>query len=391
MKISDSLINILAKSFYKNENAVTKESITKLDNSRNTDVFIYKDTIYNSDSTSYENSVFYSSANGEMQKNYDEETVSDSSENYLVSDSFTSSLGISDTGKVTFRVHSSSYVIDPADLKLTCGLAGNIKLVSNNYSGLDDNDWVTLRIGECKKTASEVTLEQLAKAHTGGKFDVKLDTGKEVTKTVTETNDISQGLDFSSAGKVLTEDGREIAFDVKVSMSQKFCDTFSITSDTKIIYDPLVINMGKDLTEMSDKHFYFDIDSDGKADVLSLLKEGSGYLAYDKNGDGIINDGSELFGTKSGDGFADLASYDTDGNGWIDENDDIFGKLAVWLKDDSGKDTLVSLKDAGVGAIFTGSAKTEYNAGEDAVIRRAGIYLNEDGTAGTVSHIDYSV
>ena len=44
------------------------------------------------------------------------------------------------------------------------------------------------------------------------------------------------------------------------------------------------------------------------------MLNGSGYLALDKNGDGTINDGSELFGTRNGDGFADLAQYDEDGN-----------------------------------------------------------------------------
>ena len=61
----------------------------------------------------------------------------------------------------------------------------------------------------------------------------------------------------------------------------------------------------------------------------------------DRNGDGKINDGSELFGTKSGDGFKDLASYDADGNGWIDENDAIFSQLKIWTKDEDGKDKLI--------------------------------------------------
>ena len=77
----------------------------------------------------------------------------------------------------------------------------------------------------------------------------------------------------------------------------------------------------------------FDIDADGEEESISYLQGGSGYLALDKNGDGVINDGSELFGTKSGDGFADLAEYDADGNGWIDENDPIFDKLLIWAKD----------------------------------------------------------
>lgn len=42
-------------------------------------------------------------------------------------------------------------------------------------------------------------------------------------------------------------------------------------------------------------------------------------LSLDQNGNGEIDNGTELFGTKSGDGFADLARYDLDYNGWIDE------------------------------------------------------------------------
>ena len=81
-------------------------------------------------------------------------------------------------------------------------------------------------------------------------------------------------------------------------------------------------------TELSDQTFYFDLDADGEEEEISMLK-GSGYLALDKNEDGIINDGSELFGTGNGDGFADLARYDEDGNGWIDENDSILSLIHI--------------------------------------------------------------
>ncbi|MFQ8776527.1 MAG: hypothetical protein ACLR78_02345 [Roseburia sp.] len=74
--------------------------------------------------------------------------------------------------------------------------------------------------------------------------------------------------------------------------------------------DPLVINLDSNIANVSDQKFYFDIDADGSDDSISMLNSGSGYLALDRNGDGIINDGSELFGTQSGNGFADLAAYD---------------------------------------------------------------------------------
>ena len=82
-----------------------------------------------------------------------------------------------------------------------------------------------------------------------------------------------------------------------------------------------------------------------------LREKAQVFLALDKNGDGRMNDGSELFGTASGDGFKDLAAYDEDGNGWIDENDSIYSQLKIWTKDENGKDHLIDLKDADVGAI----------------------------------------
>ena len=143
--------------------------------------------------------------------------------------------------------------------------------------------------------------------------------------------------------------------------------------------------------------FLFDLDADGKEEEVSFAGRGSGFLALDKNGDGKINDGSELFGTKSGDGFGDLAAYDEDGNGWIDEADSVFKDLKVWTKDENGKDVLMNLKDADVGAIYLGSAQTEFSLNNQAtqqtngIIRKTGVYLKESGGVGTVQHVDLAV
>ena len=123
------------------------------------------------------------------------------------------------------------------------------------------------------------------------------------------------------------------------------------------------------------------------------MKSGSGFLVLDKNGDGRINDGSELFGPQSGSGFGELRAYDTDGNGWIDENDAIFDKLLVWSRDASGKDQLYKLKDLGIGAIYLGDTKTEFSmkgAGNttQGVMRSTSFFLRENGSTGTVHHID---
>lgn len=212
---------------------------------------------------------------------------------------------------------------------------------------------------------------------------------------------------FESQGMVKTADGREISFGVTVEMTRAFCERYeSLVQEQQICTDPLVINLDGNTAGLTDMKFMFDINSDGKEEEVSFLEKGSGFLALDRNGDGVINNGSELFGTKSGDGFADLAAYDEDGNGWIDEADSIFKDLRIWMKDEDGKDVLIGLSAADVGAIYLDSANTEFSlkkvdyksldaggldVSTNGVIRRTGVYLKESGGVGTVQHVDLAL
>lgn len=206
-----------------------------------------------------------------------------------------------------------------------------------------------------------------------------------------------ESTSFSATGIVKTADGREINFGIDLEMSRGFAGSFLESSTEEVILtDPLVINLESGTASVADQKFFFDLDADGDKEEISSLGQGSGFLAFDKNEDGEINDGSELFGTKSGDGFADLSKYDEDGNGWIDENDGIFKKLKVWTKDAEGKDKLLDLKSADVGAIYLGSANTQFHLNDtanktDAVIQKTGVFLRESGTVGTVQHLDLAV
>lgn len=207
----------------------------------------------------------------------------------------------------------------------------------------------------------------------------------------TEREDTS----FSTVGTVRTADGREINFNVNVGMSREFQEYYreDLELASFTMCDPLVINLDTDVAALDDQTFYFDIDADGEMDEISGLGSGSGYLALDKNGDGVINDGSELFGTSSGNGFADLAEYDDDGNGWIDEGDAIWDKLQIWCKDENGQDKLYKLSEKGVGAICLQNAATDFTLkGSDGqtkgAIRNSGVFLYENGNVGTIQHVD---
>lgn len=203
---------------------------------------------------------------------------------------------------------------------------------------------------------------------------------------------------FSTVGIAKTEDGREINFNIDVEMSRGFQAKFDAEWQEDVVFtDPLVINLEGNSADLSDQKFLFDIDGDGNKESISRLQKGSGYLAYDKNGNGIIDDGNELFGAKTGNGFAELAEYDADGNGWIDENDPIFDKLKIWTQDDSGNTKLVGLADADVGAIYLGSVSTDFTLQNNETgdvngqVRRTGFYLKESGGSGTVQHVDVAV
>lgn len=217
------------------------------------------------------------------------------------------------------------------------------------------------------------------------------------TRETTETFSESENTGFSSTGKVLTADGRTLGFTLDLCMSRDFsCSRKTLTSGTAVLRDPLVINFDGRAAELEGTRFEFDLDADGKVEAIPGLSGASGYLAIDRNGDGCVNNGSELFGTCSGDGFADLAALDSDGNRWLDEADAAYDTLRVWQRDERGQSTLSSLRERGVGALYLGSSETPFALKDDdnrllGQVRASGIYLNEDGSAGTLQQIDLAV
>ena len=205
----------------------------------------------------------------------------------------------------------------------------------------------------------------------------------------------SEATSFSTTGIVRCADGREIEFGLNMIMSREFQAVYeeSHTQITQIFTDPLVINLDGHIAELSDQTFIFDIDADGEKDIIAMLSPRSGYLAWDKNADGIINDGSELFGTQSGNGFWDLALHDLDGNGWIDEADEIWKQLLIWIMEADGSSALYSLEEKGVGAIYLGHLPTQFTLTDEAnaakgMISHSGLFLYESGAVGSIQQVD---
>lgn len=206
----------------------------------------------------------------------------------------------------------------------------------------------------------------------------------------------AEALSFETTATVKT-DNRSIELNLKVSLSRSFMEQTKIVYESaqekqNALVDPLIIEFNGSFPTLSSKTFSFDIDSDGTKDQISLLGDTSAFLALDKNGSGAIENGDELFGAKSGNGFEELREYDDDKNGWIDENDPIFNKLRVWHKTEN-KDELIAIGEVGIGAIYLGDIATRFEMKDSSnalmgVMRQSSFFLFENGNGGMISQID---
>ena len=219
--------------------------------------------------------------------------------------------------------------------------------------------------------------------------------GWGLTYTSTETYVETEQTSFEASGTV-TANGTNYAFSLSLDMDRSFTQTESTNIRAgDALKDPLVVNLGAGPATLSGQKMKFDIDVDGTEEDVPLLGDQSGYLALDKNGNGTIDNGSELFGPATGNGYGELAAYDEDHNGWIDEGDSVYARLGVWSKG-TETETLRTLKDLDIGALYTGATQTPFelkNAQNEteAKIMETSLYLREDGSAGTTQRMDVAV
>ena len=241
------------------------------------------------------------------------------------------------------------------------------------------------------------TSAQLQSAAAGnGNWGVEYDY-REVREEVEATR-------FSAQGTIRTADGKEISFTLELEMTRYYREETNVSlraGNAAVRKDPLVVNFdgtAAQLSGLADQRFRFDLDGNGTAEDLPLFASGSGYLAFDRNGNGKIDSGKELFGPGTGNGFGELARLDGDGNGngWIDENDAAFQQLSVWTPAAAGDGSLRSLAELGIGALGLARVATPFALrGSDnadlGVVKESGVYLTESGQAGTLQEIDLTM
>ncbi len=159
--------------------------------------------------------------------------------------------------------------------------------------------------------------------------------------------------------------------------------------------DPLVLDLdgdGIELTGIADGR-RFDLDGDGRPDQTAFVTGNDGALALDRNGNGLIDDGRELFGDQHGaaNGFAELATFDRNGDGAIDPRDAVFADLRV-LGDFDGDGIVApsevrTLADLDIVGILLETEEVDETAAGDNRLVQRGTFIRSDGTTGLAADV----
>jgi len=165
--------------------------------------------------------------------------------------------------------------------------------------------------------------------------------------------------------------------------------------------DPLVLDLDGDGIETvsANSGITFDFNGDGLKTGTGWLNGDDGFLVLDRNDNGTIDNGSELFGvdtvksdgTLAKDGFDALRDLDSNGDGVFDAYDMLFEQVRVWQdKNQDGisqADELKSLTELGVSAIHLDSnSSNKLDNGNR--ISATGTIEFADGSTGTAANLD---
>lgn len=200
------------------------------------------------------------------------------------------------------------------------------------------------------------------------------------------TTDLQDAIREAGGGDVAAEDmavsveGGVMKLEVKVKVRAA-------------LQDPLVLDLDGDGIDLksADEGVAFDITGDGRKEQTAFVQGDDALLYMDQNGNGLADNGRELFGDQEGDahGFAELAKHDSNRDGVIDRNDAAYTRLRLWqdLNGDGVNQRQESrtLEEAGVDSI---SVDHDYDGREDGSgnrIAETGRFTRTDGSVGLMA------
>jgi hypothetical protein len=219
----------------------------------------------------------------------------------------------------------------------------------------------------------------------GGGRDIAWQGG---TRTAAMTR-AAHSIEYSFDVSITDQSGRTVTVPYKVTFIRRGWSA-----------PPIVLDLdgdGLELVNFNGSGVTFDMDEDGIRDVTGWVAADDGLLALDRNGDGTINDFSEISFKRDDEGaltdLEGLRAFDTNANGFLDAGDERWSEFRIWrdLNQDgvSQDGELVSLDEGGIANInltLTLTGESPENANEN-VVYGTTQYGRTDGTQGTVGDV----
>ncbi|PKL44583.1 MAG: hypothetical protein CVV41_04260 [Candidatus Riflebacteria bacterium HGW-Riflebacteria-1] len=291
--------------------------------------------------------------------------------------------------KLTFNTRGIEEGAD-GDVKLERDLDLMLRIISK-----DDKEYATLkaRYEKMMKLAQTNVAESSSEARVSAQ-----------SAAVQESETAQTGVEIPQNGKPMTlaqmiavqESRTTMQLDLKFKQTTTAEGRIGITLEELGIkkVDPLVLDLsgeGINLTEAG-KGAIFDITADGKLDSTAWVRGNTAMLVYDRNGNGVIDNGSELFGDQNGaeHGFAELAKYDSNGDNKINFLDPIFKALKLY-RDLNGdgkidKNELQTLPELGIKALNLNFMRTNADIKGNSLVL-TGNFEREDGSTGQLADV----
>lgn len=162
--------------------------------------------------------------------------------------------------------------------------------------------------------------------------------------------------------------------------------------------DPIVLDLDGNGAESAHikNGAHFDYSGDGFAELTGWINEKDGFLVIDRNGDGKINDGKELFGDqtilksgkKASDGFEALVELDSNNDGKLDSSDKDYSLLKVWCDEDGDGRTLPqeihTLDELGIKSISLQSNTTSVRDAQGNTQTRVSTFERSNGAVNQI-------
>jgi trimeric autotransporter adhesin len=173
----------------------------------------------------------------------------------------------------------------------------------------------------------------------------------------------------------------------------------SATAAPPVRVDPLIFDLDGDgikTTSLDQSCTYFDLDNNGFAERTAWVDASDGLLVLDRNNDGQITSGQELFGdqtllangARAASGFEALKEFDSNRDGRIDAKDEVYSKLKIWrdLNGDgiSQAEELKGLSDYNIASISLSSTSSNASDVMNNIQRRVGSFIKTDGSGGVI-------